>query len=224
MCEKLVLKTNKLKKYDAAYPRISSSDFYERVAANWEALQTGNVNGQDSTSTRLQKQIHGRKFNILTLWLYLCIERPWEKNWILPPLNEGMFTNIGGILRRLHSDFPQFPEIRTLRRQINIEDLKKLVRHSTFDPEQVKEVAESISNFMRAMLPKTGLLDNPNIKLLGKMYDVLSKEPHINRSALQRKLRTDKSTLLKILDFAESIGEINRIATVHNSEWIVYRK
>lgn len=217
-CEGLLLKTMNLETwnlikdfvdFDRAFPKVDSEDFLKRAAQNWKNLVEETIEEDDYYLALLYFGLKTKgyklsEFNVLILWLILCFERPWQKNWrfsLSERKGKDIWIKIRKILVELPVDFSsyQYPDLRTLWSYIKKEKFKDHVIETTLIP-MLSKLEEPFKAFFGDLLKE---LKSDHWIAVFKFMDEMSSEGCYRGSDLMPKLRINKDQFDLILKWAE---------------------
>lgn len=215
--------------FDKIFPKEGSPDFNKHVRQNWGNLNVEKIEGKYCQAAILYqiskpKRNKLNKFYIFILWLFLCLERPWEKNWKYSLSEKGgkdIWVKIDKILSNIPEDFSDtwYPDIQTIRKYMKEEDCKKKVVAVILGPNFIK-----FSKTLWWVLNKPVFkkLDRKRIKYLFKFMNILETQRIIRKWDLMRKFQADKGYFDFLLKKAEKEKFIKIKKFPHNSAWIIY--
>jgi len=230
--------------WDRAFPKKSSPDFLERVYQNWQNLERAELNKKGDTAFRLYREFKpdkGRinKSTIFYLWLYLCLNRSWERNEKITfsekrgektACHEKCWSDeVGKVLGQLEIRFPYNLQIQTLRKYTNRKDFKSVIAWTATDPgisivigkifiegaKAFKKMAEGFKNKQ---------IDFNNLKLNFRFANYIRLQKYVKKRNLMRTLGINKEKCDLLLTEAESQGFIKTLRYPHNSIWIIHIK
>lgn len=200
--------------FDRAFPKVDSEDFLKRAAQNWKNLVEETIEEDDYYLALLYFGLKTKgykltEFNVLILWLILCFERPWKKNWrvsLSERKGKDIWIKIRKILVELEVDFSsyQYPDLRTLRGYIKKEKFKDHVIETTLIP-MLSKLEEPFKAFFVDLFKE---LKSNQWKTVFRFMDEMSSQEHYRKSDLMRKLRIKKEQFDLILKWAKDLGLI----------------
>lgn len=233
--------------WEGAFPKKSSQNFLNQVRQNWQNLERGEVNKKGNAALRLYNEFRpakGRidKFTIFSLWLYLCLNRPWERNWkvIISDYYKGKariskrdnetqknWIKLDEILDQLEIGFPDYPQIHTLRRYTKRKDFKNVITWTAADPGVSvvigKMFIEGAKAFERmAEGSKDKHIDYKSLKLNFKFANYVRSQKHVKKRDLMRKLMINKKECDLLLTEAVNQNFIKLKEFSQNTVWITY--
>lgn len=225
--------------WDTAYPKQSSKDFLNRVSQNWQNLEKGEFNKKGNAALRLYHEFKPAKgrINELTmfyLWLYLCLNRPWERNWktiFSDKRHEKIMTKIDGVLSQLEiTDKPSL-QIQTLRKHTNRKDFKSVIAWAAVDPgisavigkifiegaKAFRKIGEGMAEAL-----KNKHIDWKSLKLNFKFANYISSQKYVKKRDLMRKLAINKKLCELLLTEAVNQNFIKLQEFSQKTVWITY--
>lgn len=226
---KEVMKYQKL--MEKAYPQESSPDFYDRIYQNWQNLKKGRIKGKDCYASMLYRELKPkrgkiRKFAAFVMYLILCLERPWEKEWKLSLSIQNfksMENKINKILKKIPEDFPDLPDPKTLRR-FKGKKLFKWKVHGIAEIAENPEIFKKLNQLITFIL-RWKPLKEPLKKIDFEYWNILvylHSQRHTTKRDLYKKLRINSQRCNSILKKAEKQGFIKIKKHLHESVWITW--
>lgn len=205
--------------WDGVYPQLSSLKFYNQARNYWQNINANKLNeGLKPTRGKVNE------LTMFYLWLYLCIERPWEKKW------KGNFTqkkadeiwdkfcDLSDQLNIFNELNP--PDPRSLKKYIKRDDFQKVVTLASMDPFVFKKITEIFTTLCKPLKKLSYYMDD--LKLNFKFADYIRSQKHVKKRNLMRTLGINKETCNLLLTEAEDQGFIKTQRCPHNSIWIIY--
>ena len=189
--------------FDRAFPKKESKNFLERAAQNWKNLMEERIEKEDYYAAILYFQLKTKKykldkFYVFILWLILCVKRPWEKGWKFS-LSEKDLNEISSLLEKIIKDFPELPDLPTLRKYWRREKFKEDVALTTLVP-MLSKLKEPFKDCFEEILKNL----KPNLwEIVFKFIDEISSQRYYTKRDLMRKLRISKDQFDLILKWAE---------------------
>ena len=225
-----------LRQMDKAYPKENSPGFTERVKLVWQNLD------DDYYIEKLSREFKPNrgKINKLTLfylWLFLCIERPWEKErkYILDEKQgKNIYNKFYDISDKLGVDFPDAPNPNTLKKHLKRENFDQTVSWIAIDPKELvaklgkvfikleKKISLFQKNVLRIGQKYFKKIDFEYAKLFYKSLKFIELKKHISKRDLMRKLGINKKDCDSLLREAERQGLVRIKQFPQNSVWIIY--
>lgn len=184
--------------FEDTFPRTDSPDFRKRAYDEYQALTQRKKWGHNCTASRLRNQLEKKRGKInndtaIILWLYFCVERPWEKDWKIAH-NEDLWEKIYYLL-------PEDSNPRTWKRYVKREDVKRTVYRlaNSFDAfEQIMtRLSDTISKISFIHLIKSDF---------GHAYKILmhiKENEVVSLRQLYKKFSISKSRCEYLLDFIQ---------------------
>lgn len=227
--DNLGLKIMKLEPLDFidAFPKENSPDFLNLVTENWKNLIQNNLEGKNCYTAILYRQLKPNrnkrnKFYVFILWLYLCFDRPWEKNWkysLSEKRGKDFYIKISKKLEKLPIDFPNYPETQMLRKYLKKENTKDVISSLSFKSALMK--LEEILKFVLSPIRlNQRIIDQ--LKIIFKFIDIIESQRWIKKRDLYKKLRIKKDDCDHLLEEAEEDGFVKIQNFPCNSTWVIY--
>jgi len=223
--------------WDRAFPKKSSPDFLNQVSQNWQNLERGEFNKKGNSALRLYREFKPSKgrineYTIFTLWLFLCLKRPWKRNWKITfseRSGKNIWDEMDGVLEQLKIHFPDNLQIQTLRKYTNRKDFKSIIVWTAADPGISvvigKIFIEAAKAFEKmAEVFKNKQIDFNNLKFNFKFASYIGSQKYVKKRNLMRTLGINKEKCDLLLTEAESQGFIKTLRYPHNSIWIIHIK
>lgn len=214
-----------------AYPYERSPDFRERVKMNWLNLQKGKTTGKNCMASKLRKQLKIHKHTAFILWLCVCFYLYSKKDGKISftekrfTENGGIWIKIGDVLTEIQDDFPAYPELRTLRKQVKRADFGQRLGFLAVDKGFIKGLSEYIYGRLGLIDRGGKKTDRDHLKIL----QFLMERKKVKKRDLYRKFTISKARcdlLLKRLLETPIAKEDNIIQIKEgfprNTVWIVY--
>jgi len=221
-----------LKEMDKVYPRKNSPGFIKHIDQTWRNLEN------DYYIERLNQEFkpnRGKidKLTIFYLWLFLCLERPWEKDGecsISEKVGEDTWIEIYDVLDKLPRDFPDLPDLdpRTLRKYRKRWDFILIATWIAVDQKSLIKLGKAILRLGKKMksfgeqLRKIGSKNQGRWKLISKFIEFLKLQKYVSKRDLMRKLGINKKDCDSLLREAEKKGFVRIKQLPQNSIWIIY--
>ena len=197
---------------DKFYPK-EDKDFHKRIRREWKHLKDGKTEGKDCTASVLFLHLKTRrrepiKHTVLVLWLYLCIDRPWEKNWQY------------SLRKKVHDRIRERLKKSGTGSKFNIETLKKHISKKSFRgiviaPIQFNQIMENFIPARDQFMEKVKRLDQNEsvewpriftkehadfIHSIPRVHDYIRSQKFMGRRDLMRKFKINKAQCDLILE------------------------
>ncbi len=208
--------------FEDPFPQEDSPDFMDRVSRNWENLRNNDIESEDCYALILHKKFKPNrnkvnKFYSFCLWLFLCLDRPWEKNWKLP-ISEKKYDQIYSVLNVLADSYPDLPDIQTIRKRVKKENFEEIVAFLPFRPMFMKigETFRASKIYIQENFPYKEL------KLLHRFHELIKTERIITKREIMRRLKIERDYCEFLIKKAEEENIITLHQAPKNRLWIIY--
>ena len=188
---------NEFMKWETVFPREGTPEFEDRIIQMSKNLNN-NIFAYKIHQELKPKRGHRKKTTIFYLFIFLCLERPWEKGWeyYLDAKKEKKVNDkINKILHRLPGNFDEYqaPNPSIIKKYLEQRDFQRIVEWSAMNPEILVKMfqpfAKRAFKFQKAMgmtLKRLNKIDfeyaNKHWKLIKRFIKLVSQEKNISKS------------------------------------------
>lgn len=212
-----------------AYPKENSRDFKNQVNEKFKDMLQNNLEGKNCYLDILYDQLKPKRnkrkiFTVLIMWLYMCFERPWEKEWKDSiKENDPVIYKIYKTLDDFFTENPDFdiPDIQTFRKYLKSENFKEIILSLP-----IKPILMKLTEILKFAFSPVKMFLDPRtveqVELISKFINIIESQRWIKKRDLYRKLRIKKDDCDQLLKKAEEGDFIRTKEFTDRTVWITY--
>ena len=211
-----------------AFPLPGTPTFVNSLNENWSDVINGKTNGK-SFSSFLARSFKSKKnrpdrFYIFVLWLCLCIDRPWNKEWrfLITDNRErtGVLNKAQDLLEKYNIPASDLPDPSTLRKRLRQEDALDKIINATVRATVglTPDLLEDLS--LRSPKGLLSELFKSRICRIRMGFIVLIKNGPTRKWTMMRKLRITKNELDQLISWAGDRVRIEDQGRGRGGVWI----